>query len=97
MKRGFTPIRNGATHEDWMSNLPPAPVPDAVVVSALVDSVVELRPLIEKLFANDQRAAGMVLAQLNAIYSRLLQGLPSRTEDHLSLLQAAQRVPEEKR
>ncbi len=80
-----------------MKDLPPAPVPDAVVVSALGDSVVELRPLIEKLFANDQRAAGMVLAQLNAIYSRLLQGLPSRTEDYLSLLQAAQRVPEEKR
>ncbi len=80
-----------------MKNLPPAPVSDAVVISALQDSVVELRPLIKKLFANDHRAAGMVPAQLNATNNRLLQGLPSCRSDYLGLLQAAQRVPEEKR
>ena len=76
-----------------MSDLPPVLVSDAVVISALQDSVVELRPLIKKLFANDQRAAGMVLAQLNVIYGRLHQGLPSRRSDFLSLLAAASRMP----
>ena len=74
-----------------------APVSDAVIVSVLQDSAVELQTLRKKLFANDQRAAGMVLAQLRLIFSRLQQGLPSRRSDYLSLLQAAQRVPEEKR
>lgn len=80
-----------------MKTLSPAPVPDAAVVSALQDSAMELQTLRKKLFANDQRAAGMVLAQLNVTYLRLLQGLPSRRSDYLGLLQAAQRVPEEKR
>ena len=80
-----------------MKNLPPAQVSDAAVVSALQDSTVELQTLRKKLFANDQRAAGMVLEQLNVTYGRLLQGLPSRWSDYLGLLQAAQRVPEEKR
>ena len=76
-----------------MSDLPPVLVSDAVVISALQDSVVELRPLIKKLFANNQRAAGMVVAQLNMIYNRLLQGLPSRRSEYLSLLDAASRMP----
>ncbi len=80
-----------------MKDLPAAAVPDAVIISALQDSVVELRPLIKKLFANNQRAAGMVLARLNVTYNRLLQGLPSRRSEYLTLLQAAQHVPEEKR
>jgi hypothetical protein len=78
-----------------MKDLPPAPVSDAVVISALQDSVVELRPLIETLFANDQRAAGILLAQLKLIFNRLQQGLPSRRSDYLSLLDAASRVPGE--
>ncbi len=76
-----------------MKDLPPTAVPDAVIISALQDSVVELRPLIETLFANNQRAAGMVVAQLNMIYNRLLQGLPSRRSEYLSLLDAASRMP----
>ena len=71
----------------------PAPVLNAAIVAALKDSVVELQTLRKKLFANDQRAAGMVLAQLNAIYGRLLQGLPSRRSDYLTLLHAASRLP----
>ncbi len=73
----------------------PAPVLDAAIVAALKDSAVELHPLTEKLFANDQRAAGLLLAQLKLIFNRLHQGLPSRRSDYLSLLHAASRVPGE--
>lgn len=74
------------------------PPPSAhAVVSALESSLVELRPLTEKLFANDQRAPGILLAQLKLIFIRLQQGLPSRRSDYLSLLHAASRVPGEER
>lgn len=64
-----------------------------VVAAAVDDSHLELRPLIERLFANEQPAAGILLAQLRLIFTRLQLGLPPRRSDYLSLLAAASRLP----
>ncbi len=80
-----------------MSNLPPAPVPDAVVVFALEDSIVEVQPLIEKLYANEQQAEGLLLSQVKALFLKLRHGITATRSDYLSVLQAAGRVPGEER
>ncbi len=80
-----------------MKNATPLPASDSTVAAALEDSLAELRPLIEKLYANEQQAEGLLLSQVKALFLKLRHGITATRSDYLSDLQAAGRVPGEER
>ena len=73
------------------------PTSPTAVTSALEDSLVELLPLIEKLYANEQQAEGLLLSQVKALFLKLEHGIPASRSDFLGVLQAASKVRGEKR
>ncbi len=80
-----------------MKNATPLPASDSTVAAALEDSLAELRPLIEKLYANEQQAEGLLLSQVKALFLKLEHGIPASRSDFLGVLQAASKVRGEKR
>lgn len=73
-----------------------APNPPASIEAALEESLSELRPLIEKLYANKQHAEGLLLSQVKALYLKLEHKIAATRSDFISVLQAAGNVRGEK-
>ena len=73
------------------------PASATAVTSALEDSLTELRALEKMLFQNGQCQAAVFLSQVKLIVTKVEHGIVVGRSHYLSLLQAAQRVPEEKR
>ena len=78
-------------------HLVPIPSSPAAVVAALEDSLLEVRPLIEKLYANKQRDKGLLLSQVKTLFLKLEPGIPASRSDFLGVLPAASKVRGEKR
>ena len=76
-----------------MTHPAPNPTPRADIERALDQSLSELRPLIEKLYANEQQAEGLLLSQVKALFLKFQHGITATRSDYLSLLDAASRMP----
>lgn len=73
-----------------------SPASPPAVISALDDSLKELRPLIEKLYENKQQAEGLLLSQVKLLFVKLRHGITAQRSDFISVLQAAGNVRGEK-
>ena len=85
----------GILTEQLQRKSSPTEVPSAEVVSALQDSLAELRPLEKTLFQNGQLAGGILIGHIKILLRKLKGGLPTTRTDFLSLLSAASRLPRE--
>ena len=79
-----------------MTSPAPDQTPCADIETALDQSLSELRPLIEKLYANEQQAEGLLLSQVKALFLKLRHGITATRSDFISVLQAAGNVRGEK-
>jgi hypothetical protein len=64
----------------------------AAIETALDQSLSELRPLIEILYANEQQAEELLLSQVKALFLKQEHGIAAARSDFISVLQAAERL-----